>query len=487
METMTWRIYKRKWIRIVMCICLFMVTAPVHAQKPVHNYIIRDGNMCIELGKSISEGGLDSFIRQFNLAEIGLKELIKNNIEDSVKKQGWKIEKNNKEMVAISKPLLSSEDMNKVGEDVVLSMARRFPAVGNGITIGYNKFKRNGFDVNDSMVRFFLGDNNNAKQVMLAGSFNGFKPDALAMKKTDSGWFANVKLGPGKYWYKYIVDGNWRIDDNNQLRENDGRGNTNSVYYKTNVRFTLTSLMNTRKLYLAGSFNNWDPNELLMKKTDSGWQLPLYLAEGTYTYRFIADGNWFIDPSNPDKVPNEFGDFNSLIKIGKPYLFRLNGFLEARQVSLIGTFNNWKRKELFMKKTGYGWELPYTLGFGNYEYRFVIDGTEITDPANPAFTGNNREKGNSVLILGANYTFRLRGYENSKKVILAGDFNGFNETAYKMQNKDGTWEYTVYLSPGKHIYKFIVDGKWIIDPANKLWEQNEFGTGNSVVWIETDQ
>jgi hypothetical protein len=29
-----------------------------------------------------------------------------------------------------------------------------------------------------------------------------------------------------------------------------------------------------------------------------------------------------------------------------------------------------------------------------------------------------------------------------------------------------------------------VDGKWMIDPANDLWEDNEFGTGNSVLWIE---
>jgi hypothetical protein len=53
-----------------------------------------------------------------------------------------------------------------------------------------------------------------------------------------------------------------------------------------------------------------------------------------------------------------------------------------------------------------------------------------------------------------------------------------------MKKENGGWIFTAHLSPGKHLYKFIVDGKWIIDPANKLWEQNEYGSGNSVLWIE---
>jgi hypothetical protein len=53
-----------------------------------------------------------------------------------------------------------------------------------------------------------------------------------------------------------------------------------------------------------------------------------------------------------------------------------------------------------------------------------------------------------------------------------------------MKKEDGQWTLDVYLGYGKHTYKFIVDGKWILDPDNKLWEQNEYSTGNSVLWIE---
>ena len=53
-----------------------------------------------------------------------------------------------------------------------------------------------------------------------------------------------------------------------------------------------------------------------------------------------------------------------------------------------------------------------------------------------------------------------------------------------MQKQGDEWVIPVHLSIGKHQYKFIVDGEWIRDPANKIWEQNDDGTGNSIIWID---
>lgn len=39
------------------------------------------------------------------------------------------------------------------------------------------------------------------------------------------------------------------------------------------------------------------------------------------------------------------------------------------------------------------------------------------------------------------------------------------------------------LKPGKCLYKFIVDGKQVIDPDNKNWDQSEPENSNSVLWI----
>ncbi len=53
-----------------------------------------------------------------------------------------------------------------------------------------------------------------------------------------------------------------------------------------------------------------------------------------------------------------------------------------------------------------------------------------------------------------------------------------------MKREGDEWVTSVYLEKGKHLYKFLVDGKWIRDPANKNWEENEWGSGNSVLWLD---
>jgi hypothetical protein len=349
------------------------------------------------------------------------------------------------------------------------------------VQYGYNSFKNKfPFTIKDSIVTFFLRNNQKANQVYLAGTFNKWDPKNLLMTKTDSGWVANVKLQPGKYLYKFIVDNNWILDNDNKNNENDNEGNTNSVFYVTNTTFKLNGFVNAKKMYVSGSFNEWDHNGLTMLKTATGWELPLYLAHGTHTYRFVADGNWFEDPTNPDKFPNEFGQYNSVIRIGKPYLFSLPGYENAQKVTIAGSFNFWKAYELVMKKTATGWELPYTLTSGNYEYQFVVDGKKIKDPSNTNIGGNPTT---SIFVIDPNYTFHLKGFEQAKTIYLAGDFNGWSPNGFAMKKVEGEWSLPVHLSAGKHLYKFVVDGKWITDPGNSLWEQNEYSTGNSILWF----
>ena len=53
-----------------------------------------------------------------------------------------------------------------------------------------------------------------------------------------------------------------------------------------------------------------------------------------------------------------------------------------------------------------------------------------------------------------------------------------------MKPSGNDWVISVHLSVGKHLYKFVVDGNWIKDPANSLWEENDQNTGNSIIWWE---
>jgi hypothetical protein len=69
-----------------------------------------------------------------------------------------------------------------------------------------------------------------AEHVSLSGEFNGWSPGATPMKRCEDGhWEAVVELEPGRYQYKFIVDGQWICDP--RARENvwNQHGTQNSV------------------------------------------------------------------------------------------------------------------------------------------------------------------------------------------------------------------------------------------------------------------
>ena len=73
-----------------------------------------------------------------------------------------------------------------------------------------------------------------AKIVALAGSFNNWNQSQTLCAKEADGWLCRVELKPGKYTYKFVIDGNWIMDPANPESENDGQGNINSVLVKGN-------------------------------------------------------------------------------------------------------------------------------------------------------------------------------------------------------------------------------------------------------------
>jgi 1,4-alpha-glucan branching enzyme len=68
------------------------------------------------------------------------------------------------------------------------------------------------------------------------------------------------------------------------------------------------------KVFLAGSFNNWDPTDKKMayKKGDGVFTVTVALAPGAHQYKFVIDGIWCADPECPEWVQNEHGTLNSV-------------------------------------------------------------------------------------------------------------------------------------------------------------------------------
>lgn len=71
-----------------------------------------------------------------------------------------------------------------------------------------------------------------------------------------------------------------------------------------------------RDVKLAGSFNDWRPDQGVVTRTENGvLEKIVLLMPGTYQYRLIVDGLWQEDPSNPEQVPNYSGGYNSVLQV----------------------------------------------------------------------------------------------------------------------------------------------------------------------------
>jgi 1,4-alpha-glucan branching enzyme len=70
----------------------------------------------------------------------------------------------------------------------------------------------------------------------------------------------------------------------------------------------------------------------------------------------------------------------------------------------------------------------------------------------------------------------------AKSVLLVGDFTNWERHPKSMEKGgDGFWTTTIELAPGKHTYRFIVDGEWRDDPCCETRTPNPFGSKDMVL------
>ncbi len=66
---------------------------------------------------------------------------------------------------------------------------------------------------------------------------------------------------------------------------------------------------------LAGDFNDWAPEPMADADGDGTWELTLILDPGSWEYKYVEDGSWETDPTNPNKVSDGYGGHNSLLEV----------------------------------------------------------------------------------------------------------------------------------------------------------------------------
>ena len=447
------------------------------------DYKIKGTDLYCYIDRDLNARSLDSLLGSCGIDSSQLEALHKSG---AASPQLWQVVAINKKEIVLRKSLHQLKGQAQNQKDLIVMLGPEQKSTADHYTFGYNLFRRPAVkQLDNGLSRFFLKVQGEPHSVFISGTFNDWSTSANPMQPCDSGFYVDLNLADGAHYYKYIVNGYWLLDPRNQLKENDWEGNENSVYFKTNHRFRLEGYTNAEEVMLAGSFNNWNEDDFSLRKTKGGWQRDCYLKEGTHAYKFIVDGNWILDPSNKVVRSDGAGNENSFVAIGDTFYFYYPREKDAEFVVVAGDFNGWKEGELRMERTDSGWVLPYVLAPGNYEYKFQVAGQEVwkMDPLNPISSGTGNYR-NSVLSIAPNKHFFFPMKRGVEEVMVSGDFNGWQEWGYRMERRADGWHADIHLPKGKTRYKFIVDGEWVRDPSNPLFEPNEYDGYNSVVWVK---
>jgi 1,4-alpha-glucan branching enzyme len=72
---------------------------------------------------------------------------------------------------------------------------------------------------------------------------------------------------------------------------------------------------------------------------------------------------------------------------------------DANSVFVAGDFNDWNSSDTPLRKQGAEWKVALALPRGTYEYRFVVDGTWMSDPAAMGCAANPFGGTNSIVMV----------------------------------------------------------------------------------------
>jgi chromosome partitioning protein len=72
-----------------------------------------------------------------------------------------------------------------------------------------------------------------------------------------------------------------------------------------------------RRIEIAGDFNDWDPTLGVMTRNEAigVFEKHIKLPAGEYEYKLVIDGQWCLDPHNPEFTKNGMGGRNNLIRV----------------------------------------------------------------------------------------------------------------------------------------------------------------------------
>ncbi|MBR3770381.1 MAG: InlB B-repeat-containing protein [Lachnospiraceae bacterium] len=193
-----------------------------------------------------------------------------------------------------------------------------------------------------------------AEAVCIAGTINGWNMTANPMTKgEDSVFELTLELEPGRYEYKFVIDGEWEDCDNRtfEIVDDSAPEVVNPEINGTKVTFRYYA-PNANSVHVSGTMNGWNTAADPMTKGENGvFELTLTLLPGSYEYKFVIDGQYedggnrtfeVVDDGEVD-TPNSIYCVTDVmeVKIGDdiyPMNVYVNGVFEANMTLPAGTY-----------------------------------------------------------------------------------------------------------------------------------------------------
>lgn len=92
-----------------------------------------------------------------------------------------------------------------------------------------------------------------------------------------------------------------------------------------------------RRVEVVGDFTNWNTRNLVMRElagTDIKYYIRPFAKEARAEYKLVADGEWMLDPLNPDRIENGLGGFNSFFVMPEYRSIAITGDEGERGISV---------------------------------------------------------------------------------------------------------------------------------------------------------
>ena len=261
------------------------------------------------------------------------------------------------------------------------------------------------------------------------------------------------------------------------------------VYVKRLIEheFVFKSDKNYNSVYLFGSFNNWNRSDLRMTGPDGDevFSVSIKLEPGKYEYKFLADGDEILDPTNPITVPNGIGGINSLIEITNPH----TGKIFLHKLIYDDNYNSRKFKFYFESDNGKRIEQSSIFAFiDNNKVEnssIVIDGNSIEVLLSKEKLSSSKMLRVAVSVDGVNSNLQMIPLNNGKP-LEEESFNWYNGVIYSLmidRFSNGNKENDAPVKHDSVLWKANYMGGDFEGIAQKINEGYFDSLGINILWL----